>query len=142
MRNERQRAIKTADDWFSRWVRIGNKKTILNGDDVYCQCYTTKSYYHILEIQCGHFITRGHFSTRYDENNARPQSVFANRYKSGMPLEFEQNLIKELGANTIDILKLRGQLIIKQTIPDLRDIAKKYRIKVREKEKELGTKIW
>ena len=142
MKTERQRAIDTADRWFSRWIRISDKKNQVNGQDIYCQCFTTGKYYHILEIQCGHFITRGHYSTRWDISNARPQGVYANRYKSGMPLEFETNLKAAEGGKMVESLKTKGNIPIKYNVVEIREIAKHYRLLVRAKEKELGIKVW
>ena len=141
-KSDRQRAIDTADRWFSRWVRISNKKNTINGSDVYCQCYTTKKYYHIKDIQCGHFISRGHFSVRWDETNARPQSIYANKWKSGMPLEFETYLEAEIGQYALGNLKRKGSMPIKWNVSEIRQIAKEYRLKTRAKEKKLGIKVW
>ena len=141
-KTERQRAIKTADDWFSRWIRISDKHNQINGQDIYCKCFTTKKYYHILEVQCGHFITRGHFSTRWDTNNARPQGIYANRYKSGMPLEFEMHLKEAEGVKAVETIKTKGNLPFKFNVVEIRQIARHYRLLVREKEKQLGIKVW
>ena len=142
MKTERQRAIKTADTWFSRYIRISDPSVTVNGNDLYVQCYTTKKYYHILNLQCGHYITRGHFSTRWDRNNARPQSVYANKYKSGMPLEFEINLKADIGQYALGNLKRKGNMPYKWNVVEIRQIAKEFRLKTREKEKELGIKVW
>ena len=142
MKTERQRAIDTADRWFSRWIRISDKHNTVNGNDIYCQCFTTKKYYHILNLQCGHYITRGHFSTRWDRNNARPQSVYANKYKSGMPLEFEINLKADIGQYALGNLKRKGNMPYKWNVVEIRQIAKEFRVLVRQIEKELGIKVW
>ena len=142
MKSERQRAIDTADRWFSRYIRISDKHNQINGQDVYCKCYTTGKYYHIKDIQCGHFIGRGHFSTRYNEINAKPQGVYANKWKSGMPLEFRTALIEQYGTKTVESLETKGNIPLKYSIVELRQIAKEFRLKVREKEKKLGIKVW
>jgi len=142
VKTDRQRAIKTADTWFSRYIRISDKHNQINGKDIYCKCFTTGKYYHILEIQCGHFVTRGHFSTRWDFNNARPQGVYANRYKSGMPLEFESHLVEQIGIKAVESLKVKGSLPMKYNVVEIRQIAKVFRLMVRDFEKNLGCKIW
>lgn len=141
-KTERQRAIDTADRWFSRYIRISDKNNQVNGQDVYCQCFTTKKYYEIKEIQCGHFISRGHFSTRWDTNNARPQSVYANKWKSGMHTEFRMYLKDELGVKELDKLEIKGNVTQYYSPIEIRAIAKEFRLLVRAKEKELNIKIW
>jgi len=142
MKSDRQRAITTADNWFSRYIRISDKDNQINGKDIYCKCYTTGKYYHIKTIQCGHYISRGHYSTRWDINNARPQGVYANKYKSGMPLEFESYLKAEIGQYALGNLKRKGSMPMKWNVVEIRAIAKEYRLLTREIERNLGVKIW
>ena len=142
MKTERQRAEDTAWRWFSRWVRISDKHNQINGADIYCKCYTTGRYYYIKEIQAGHFISRGHHSVKYNPMNCKPQSVYANKWKNGMPMEFRSALVREYGSKVVESLERQGAVTVKHSIPELRDIAKKYRILVREKESQLGVKVW
>ena len=56
-------------------------------------------------LQCGHFVARSYLATRYDEDNCRPQCVGCNIFGGGKPLDFEENLIKEIGRVRVDLLK-------------------------------------
>ena len=141
-KTERQKAVDTADRWFSRYIRISDKHNQVNGKDVYCKCITTGKYVHIKEIQCGHFIGRGHFSTRYDEMNAHPQSVYANKWKSGMPLEYRMALTELYGTKAVETLETKGNIPLKYSIEELRQVAKDFRLKTREIEKGLKIKVW
>ena len=56
-------------------------------------------------LQCGHFVARSYLSTRFDEDNCRPQCVGCNIFGGGKPLDFEENLRSELGNKRVDALK-------------------------------------
>ena len=115
---------------------------IFNGV-VFCQCYTCGKINPIKQkTDNGHYIGRGHWAVRYDERNTRPQCKFCNRHREGMKFEFEQKLIQEIGQSEVDELKKLALTIVNYSTEDIRVIAKKYRIKVRTKEKDLGVKIW
>ena len=135
MKSERQRAIDRADQWFSRYIRL---KYSSNG---VCICYTTGKPKPIILIECGHFISRGKFPTRWDERNARPQSTYANKWKGGMHYEFRQRLIADLGLEEVENLERLANSTIKYTTEEIRKIAKEYREKANEEAKTKG-KFW
>ncbi len=56
-------------------------------------------------LQNGHFIVRKYLATRWDENNCRPQCIGCNIYGKGMSVDFEERLIKELGAEKVQLMK-------------------------------------
>ena len=62
-------------------------------------------------LQCGHFISRVYLSTRFDENNARPQCVGCNIFGGGKPLDFEERLKKELGDDFVEEMKKKRHKI-------------------------------
>lgn len=84
--------IEEADQWASRYIRISNADS--NG---LVQCYTCGTHWHPKNIQCGHFIGRAHYSTRYDLRNMHPQCQRCNKFRSGEPGAYAYNLINELG---------------------------------------------
>ena len=136
-------AEDTAWRWFSRWIRISDPTVVRNGNDLFAQCYTTKKYYNLLELQAGHYQTQGgHNATKFDEENVRPQCVYANKHLHGMRSEFCDYLKKELGTKKFNAMILRSNQYCKRSLEEFKAIAKKYRNLVREKEKELGIKIW
>ena len=76
-------------------------------------CYTCKATNKTL--QCGHFVSRQYLATRWEELNAKPQCVGCNLFGNGMPLDFEENLKKELGEQVVEELKQRRHQILKLT---------------------------
>lgn len=63
-------------------------------------------------LQCGHFISRLYLATRWEENNTRPQCVGCNIWGGGKPLDFEERLKKELGAEVVEDMKARRKELI------------------------------
>lgn len=65
------------------------------------------------QLQCGHFVSRSYLVTRWDENNCRPQCVGCNIWGYGKPLDFEENLKKELGEEFVETMKASRHKILK-----------------------------
>jgi hypothetical protein len=101
---------KKADDLFSIHIR---KKYA--DSDGYVKCYTCDKAYPIKEIQCGHFVRRVHLSTRWDEDNARPQCFACNVWKRGNYDEFALRLVNECGTDILNRLNVRKNEICKMT---------------------------
>lgn len=75
------------------------------------RCYTCGK--RDVTLQCGHFVSRQYLATRWDENNCRPQCVGCNMFGNGKPLDFEENLKKELGDETVEKMKKSRHQVLK-----------------------------
>ena len=74
-------AMKNADLWFSRYIRIKYAYSIQNGE-VSCQCIVERNIIKLAQnMDNGHCFSRGNKPTRYFEDNCRPQNRSSNRYK-------------------------------------------------------------
>lgn len=94
---------KKLDQVFSLYIRAKYPK----------YCYTCNRYGKTL--QNGHFISRSYLATRFEEDNCRPQCVGCNVFGGGKPLDFEENLIAEIGKKKVNALKARRHKIMKLT---------------------------
>lgn len=90
---------KELDKWFSLYIRWKYTK------DGYVRCYTCSVSKPPEQIQCGHWIPRNVLSTRFSEENCRPQCVACNMFQNGKPDVFAVNLLQE----GVDIVKLQQQ---------------------------------
>lgn len=79
----------------------------------YVECYTCSKKLPWGEIQNGHFVSRSHLATRYDEENCRPQCVGCNVFGGGKVALFATRLEKERGAGTVSRLYRQAQQIVK-----------------------------
>lgn len=84
---------KELDTVFSKYIR----------QKYPARCYTCGKV--DTPLQCGHFVSRQYLATRWDENNCRPQCVGCNIYGNGKPLDFEENLKRELGDQFVEQMK-------------------------------------
>lgn len=111
------------DRVFSLYIRAKYGKT----------CYTCGGQG---TLQCGHFISRSYLATRWDESNARPQCVGCNIWGHGKFLDFEEHLVKELGANRVQELKDARKQLIKPTRKFYTEQILLYQEKVKELQQE------
>lgn len=100
---------KELDAVFSKFIRQKHSKNGL------VTCYTCKKVFEIKRIQNGHFVSRQYLATRWDENNCRPQCWGCNGFGNGQLLDFEENLIKEIGREKVEELKQKRHEIWKLT---------------------------
>jgi len=92
---------KSFDTIFSQYIRLkyANKSGFV-------KCYTCSTIKHWKEMQCGHWIPRNILSSRFSEENCRPQCVGCNMFQRGRPAVFSVNLMNE-GVNIKDLQQQR-----------------------------------
>jgi hypothetical protein len=73
-----QNLIDDLDTVVSKFIRL--KEADKDGFNF---CFTSGVKKHWKELQAGHFISRQHLMTRWDENNLRPQTAYDNCYLAG-----------------------------------------------------------
>jgi len=101
---------KELDKWFSLYIRI--KSCDDNGMVI---CYTSKRKYHYKNIHAGHFISRRHLSTRWLEQNVKPQSAADNLFGQGEQYKFGMYLDSEYGVGTAEQLSIDARKTIKMS---------------------------
>lgn len=116
---------EAADRAFSLYIRLSYAD--FQG---FVRCYTCEAILPWQEAECGHFVSRGHLATRYDEQNCRPQCRSCNEYRGGMLESFEEHLRFDLGDDAVDALVARSKTVAR---PDYGAIADKYRLLLKEK---------
>ena len=92
---------KELDRVFSIYIRSTQPK----------RCYTCGKTE--VTLQCGHFVPRQYLATRWSEDNCRSQCVGCNLFGNGQLLDFEENLKKELGEETVENLKKSRHQVLK-----------------------------
>ena len=119
----RSKLVKKLDTVFSQYIRLSNADN--NG---YCTCVTCNKTFHWKKIQAGHFMSRKHFSIRWDERNVKPQCVACNVYRAGEQYKYSIYLGKEL-ANE---LYLQSKELVKFTNYELEDMINDYSEKLKK----------
>jgi len=93
----RSKLVKKLDVVFSQYIRLSNADN--NG---YCTCVTCNKKFHWKEIQAGHFMSRKHYSIRWDERNVKPQCVACNVYRAGEQYKYSLYLGNNLSKTLLE----------------------------------------
>jgi hypothetical protein len=119
----RSKLVKKLDVVFSQYIRLSNADN--NG---YCICITCNKKFFWKEIQAGHFMSRKHYSTRWDERNVKPQCVACNVYRAGEQYKYSlylgNNLSKKLLEQSRELRKFTN-IELEEMIADYGERVKK-----------------
>tara|TARA_R110000851_G_scaffold162637_1_gene306514 strand:- start:13910 stop:14302 length:393 start_codon:yes stop_codon:yes gene_type:complete len=118
----RSKLVKKLDTVFSQYIRLSNADN--NG---YCTCITCNKIFFWKEIQAGHFMSRKHYSIRWDERNVKPQCVACNVYRYGEQYKYS----KKIGDNESQELYNLSNKIVKFTSKELEDLINLYNDKLK-----------
>jgi len=118
----RSKLVKKLDVIYSKYIRL--KYSDENG---MTECFTCGKRGHWKSFQCGHFMSRKHYSTRWNENNTRVQCVGCNMFKQGQQYVFG----KKLGEQLADEMYMLSREIRKFTSSELVDLYDHYASEVK-----------
>ena len=120
----RSKIVKKLDAQFSRYIRL--KYADHNG---FVKCYTCNRIKHYKDsMQCGHFLSRRFYSTRWNEDNCRPQCYGCNVHSQGRQYEYALNLNNEDGYNIAEELLQISRETVKISTPELQEKIEYYKV--------------
>mgnify|MGYP000244598755 FL=1 len=101
---------KELDKWFSLYIRLRDAN-----EYGYTQCFTCGKvgHYKTGGMQNGHFQSRKHLSTRFDEENCQVQCVACNMFRQGEQFKFGINLDSKYGEGTAEELEILARTTLK-----------------------------
>ena len=101
---------KELDKWFSLYIRLREAN-----EYGYCQCFTCGKvgHYKTGGMQNGHFQSRKHMATRFDEENCQVQCVACNMFRQGEQFKFGMNLDAKYGEGKAEELEFLARTIYK-----------------------------
>ena len=109
---KKARSLKSLDAalwrWFSRYIRLRDADE--NG---ICRCVTCGRPHYWKDIDAGHFITRNHSGTKYDERNVNAQCKYCNCHCKGEQYKHQVAIDKKCGAGTAQTLSDLGGVRVK-----------------------------
>ena len=123
---------KELDKWFSLYIRL---RTSHNG---IVQCFTCSTIGHYKKMQCGHFQSRRHHSTRWNEQNCEVQCVKCNMFKQGEQWKFGIRLDAKYGLGTSQELEYLAKQTVKRTRIDYEEDIRYYKAIVKNLKQEKG----
>lgn len=116
----RKTLVKKLDTVFSEYIRRRYAK-----NDI-AVCVTCGKKDHWKKLQAGHFMSRKHYSTRWDERNVEVQCNACNVFRYGEQYKFSIYLGKELS----DELYLKSHQTVKFSNVDLQEMIDVYKEKL------------
>lgn len=118
----RKLLIKKLDTVFSEYIRRRYAK-----NDI-AECVTCGKQDHWKKLQAGHFMSRKHYSTRWDEDNVQVQCSSCNVFRYGEQYKFSLYL----GAEKSEELLVKSREIAKFSNTDLMMMYESYKQKLKE----------
>ena len=125
---------KELDKWFSLYIRLRDAT-----DEGLVQCFTCGKVSHYKSgMQNGHFQSRKHLATRWDEENCQVQCVGCNMFKAGEQYKFSIALDGKYGEGKAEELELLARTIMKVSRIDYEDKISYYKDLVDKLKKDKG----
>ncbi len=118
---------KELDKVFSQYIRWAYAD-----DSGMVECYTCGIVKHVKEMHNGHFQSRKHTSTRWHENNCRPQCPKCNLYSEGEKWVYGNKLVAELGRDAVDEIVALSHKSVKYSKSDLEYLIETYKKKLKD----------
>ena len=118
---------KKLDVLFSQYIRRRNADHLGR-----VKCFTCGVEKHWKEQQAGHFQSRSHHSTRWDEVNVQVQCVKCNMFRQGEQYKFGLYLDQRFGDSTAEELENRAKTIVKLNRVDYEEAIERYKQKINE----------
>ena len=124
---KRSTLVKKADAIFSQFIRQRNAD-----DNGMTECFTCGKKDHWKSLQCGHFMSRKHYSTRWNEDNCQVQCVGCNVFRYGEQYTFGKNLDIFIKDGLAEELNILSHKIVKYDNNDLLELVDLYTKKLAE----------
>ena len=121
MKTKRSTLVKNLDIVFSQYIR---RKDAINE---IATCVTCGKKDHWSKLQNGHWASRRHYSTRWDERNCNVQCSGCNVFRAGEIYLYTKYLCLKYGDNFPEELYKLSQKIVKFTDNDLKDMIDYYK---------------
>lgn len=121
------------DKEFSLFIRL--RDCMPNG---YFKCISCGQIKPFGQADCGHFHSRRHLSTRFDEDNAHAECRACNRFSADHLINYEKNLIAKIGQQKFDLLKVKADGTSKMSDFEYEQLIKYYKALNKKLRKEKG----
>lgn len=125
--------VKKLDRVFSEYIRL--RDATQNG---YIRCIACGQIKPYSDFDAGHYYSRRHMSTRFDEDNVQSECKGCNRFKSDHLIGFRENLIRKIGQMRFDKLAWKANQSKKWTDFELSEMIKYYSDEVKNLKMEKG----
>lgn len=91
------------DRVFSLYIRLRDSTS-----SGYFRCISCGQIKPFSQADAGHYFSRRHNSTRFDEDNVHAECSYCNRFDSEHLDGFRENLISKIGQKRFDLLRVKA----------------------------------
>lgn len=119
--------VRKLDKIFSLYIRLRDSAAY---NFKYFRCISCGQIKPFEQMDCGHFISRTHQATRFDEENAHGECRFCNRFSADHIIAYQRNLEAKIGKDRVDMLLARGRMTKKWSAFELQLLIKHYQQEV------------
>lgn len=125
--------VARLDKVFSEYIRL--RDTFPNGMFRCISCGKFKPY---SQADCGHYHSRTHMNTRFDEDNCNAECKHCNRFVADHLIGYRENLIAKIGEHRFDVLSWKAHQTKKWSEFELKELIKHYKVKIAELKQKKG----
>jgi hypothetical protein len=104
-------------------------------------CYTCPNIKHWKEMDAGHFASRRHQSTKFDERNVHSTCTHCNRFLNGNQYIYGKMLDLQYGEGTADALIQQSRQVVKRSKAEIKDMTNTYREEAQRIAREKGIQL-
>ena len=122
----RSKVIKQLDAVFSQYIRQRDAVNEI------ATCFTCGKRDHWKRLQNGHFQSRKHYSTRWDEVNCQVQCAGCNVFRYGEQYKFAKNLDEKYYDGLAEELHIEANKTVKLDNTDLEMLIEKYEMLIKQ----------
>ena len=128
--------VERLDKVFSKYIRL--RDAMPSG---LFRCISCGKIKPIGQADCGHFHSRTHMSTRFDEDNCHAECRYCNRFSADHLIGYRENLIRKIGEQRFLLLEVKAHETRKWSHFELEQLVKYYKALVEKLQKEKGIKL-
>lgn len=128
--------VRKLDTIFSLYIRL--RDAMPNG---YTRCISCGQIKPFDSMDCGHFHSRRHMATRYDEDNAHSECRFCNRMSADHLIAYQTNLIRKIGMARFEKLNIKAHSTCHWLDSELEERIAYYTQRVKELSAEKGIRV-
>lgn len=128
--------VNKLDRLFSLYIRL--RDAMPNGCVRCISCGKIKTFD---DVDCGHFYSRTHMATRFDEDNCHAECKFCNRFSADHLIAYQTNLIRKIGIGRFEKLGIKAKSTCHWLDYELEERIKYYSRKVDELSREKGIRV-
>lgn len=116
------------DKIFSEYIRLRDSKNFGFKAFKCISCGQIKPY---AQADCGHYFSRVHLATRFDELNCNAECKFCNRFKADHLEGYREHLIEKIGEARFEFLKVKHTNYCKMGDLEYKELIKYYQAKIK-----------